>query len=259
VSQTAQMIYHYTSVNALALILSNRSIMLNNLSQVDDATEGITRDLGPLMQYVFVSSWTREDDENIALWSMYTPNMAGVRIGLPASFLEWHYDDKGFVNNLKGNVRNTHLVFAPQRSVPVDVNYVPDDDVPFTMMQARATEMSTLWDTYLPELGTRKSKLWAFQRETRFILFAVPVKAIDPVSDSAFGNAVVALLKRPKTELKGIEVALQDDVLNRMDITIGPNPGSQQSHQRIVKALIDKYIPSHEGNVRISRVRVRNR
>jgi len=252
-------IYHYTSVNALALILSNRSILLNNLSRVDDATEGITRDLGSLMKYVFVSSWTREDDENIALWSMYTPNMAGVRIGLPADFLEWRYDDDGFVQNLKGNVRNTHLVFAPLRTIPVDVSYVPDDDVPFTIMEAKTTNFQTLWNTYLPELGSRKSNLWSFQREARFILFAVPVKAVERVSDTAFGDAVVALLKRPKTELNGIEVALHENQLNQMDITIGPNTGSQQSHERIVKALIEKYIPNHEGKVRMSRVKVRNR
>lgn len=76
-------IYHYTSIETLALILKNKTIRFNRLDHVDDVDEaaygfGVQKTL--LGQYSFVSCWTKEESENIALWNMYT-NYKGVRIG----------------------------------------------------------------------------------------------------------------------------------------------------------------------------------
>lgn len=241
------------------MILSNRSILLNSLSRVDDATEGITNDLGQLMHYVFVSSWTRHSEENIALWSMYTPNMAGVRIGLPEHFMKLDLDDSMLIKNVKGNIKNIYEVFSSDNVLPIDVEYVPNDEVPFTMMDVKSENSYNNWNAYLPKLGTRKSKLWKFQKETRFVLYAVPKKSIKKVSDSKKGDAVISLLQRPKTGLQSIEVSVDKTEFINMEIIIGPNPGSQRSYYRIVRALIDKYVPEFEGSIENSKVKVRNR
>ncbi len=81
-------LYHYTSINTLALILRNKKIRFNRLDRVDDLLEADTSDLGDLGRLFFVSCWSSSDEENIPLWSMYTPNMAGVRIKLPVKMFK---------------------------------------------------------------------------------------------------------------------------------------------------------------------------
>lgn len=63
-------IYHYTSIETLALILKYKTIRFNRLDQVDDYEEACygSGDLNlHLGQYCFVSCWTREDKENLSL------------------------------------------------------------------------------------------------------------------------------------------------------------------------------------------------
>jgi hypothetical protein len=78
-----KLLYHYTSINNLSLILKNRTMKFSCLEQLNDLTEGLTSDVGQFGKYVFVSCWTETSEENIPLWNMYTPNMSGVRIRLP--------------------------------------------------------------------------------------------------------------------------------------------------------------------------------
>lgn len=77
-------IYHYTTIQTLALILKHKTFRFNRLDRVDDMEEsaygsGPTR--SKLSQYCFVSCWTKSDEENLALWNMYT-RYKGIRIGM---------------------------------------------------------------------------------------------------------------------------------------------------------------------------------
>ena len=76
-------LYHYTSLETLALILSNKTICFNNLLNVDDIEEAETQDMGNFGRFLYVSCWTDDEKESIPLWNLYTPNMHGVRIKLP--------------------------------------------------------------------------------------------------------------------------------------------------------------------------------
>ena len=83
------MLYQYTSVSSLALILSNRTIRFTALNLMDDLQEQETSDIKNLGQFCFVSCWTEDAEEQIPMWKMYTTLEAGVRIRLPKyPFLE---------------------------------------------------------------------------------------------------------------------------------------------------------------------------
>lgn len=77
-------IYHYTSIETLALILHSKKIRFNRLDRVDDVEESCYGS-GPtnarLGMYSFVSCWTKDVMENLSLWKMYT-GYKGVRIGI---------------------------------------------------------------------------------------------------------------------------------------------------------------------------------
>ena len=77
-------IYHYTTIDNLALILKNRTIRFNRLDNgLDDLQEGSISSNGvKLGNYGFVSCWTENKEENIPLWKLYTDNGVGVRIAL---------------------------------------------------------------------------------------------------------------------------------------------------------------------------------
>ena len=54
-------LFHYTTIEKLALILKNRKIRLNSLCNMDDLQEGRAKDLNNLGKFFYVSSWTDVD------------------------------------------------------------------------------------------------------------------------------------------------------------------------------------------------------
>ena len=84
-------LYHYTSIENLALILKNRTIRLNTLDKMDDLQEQKTRDVQNFGKFFFVSSWTSLESESIPMWKMYTCPSSGVRIKLAKNPFKWQY------------------------------------------------------------------------------------------------------------------------------------------------------------------------
>lgn len=76
-------LYHYTNIESLALILKNRTIRFNSLDKMDDLQETMTADVENAGRFTYVSCWTADVKENIALWKQYTNHDTGVRIELP--------------------------------------------------------------------------------------------------------------------------------------------------------------------------------
>ena len=65
VNSNVEYLYHYTSLETLALILKNKTICFNNLSYVDDMEEVQTKDLGKFGKIAYVSCWTSDSEESI--------------------------------------------------------------------------------------------------------------------------------------------------------------------------------------------------
>ena len=76
-------IHHYTNIEALALILRNRTLRFNRLDQVDDPEEStFISNVVNLGIYTFVSCWTEAKEESIPMWKMYTNGKWGVRLSV---------------------------------------------------------------------------------------------------------------------------------------------------------------------------------
>ena len=76
------MLYKYTTLESLALILKSKSIRLNPLTVMDDLQEAESDDDIKYAQYVFISSWMDQPLESVAMWKLYSNMNRGVRIGL---------------------------------------------------------------------------------------------------------------------------------------------------------------------------------
>ena len=82
---TPDYLYHYTSIETLALILANHTFRLTSLDQMDDLQEKEAFDLKNAGQFCYISSWTDDETENIPMWKMYSSLSSGVRIKLKAN------------------------------------------------------------------------------------------------------------------------------------------------------------------------------
>jgi hypothetical protein len=83
-------IYHYTSIENLALILKNKTLRFNNAKYIDDPNEAITKDFGSMQDYVFISCWTKEPIESIPLWKIYGNNGHGIRLESDTKFIQFN-------------------------------------------------------------------------------------------------------------------------------------------------------------------------
>lgn len=73
-------LYHYASLDTLALILHKRTIRFSRLDKVDDPQEQRSADSQNLGKMKLVSCWTSSDEESIPMWREYAGAECGVRI-----------------------------------------------------------------------------------------------------------------------------------------------------------------------------------
>ena len=125
-------LYHYTSLDTLALILKNKTLCFNNLVNVDDMEEAQSEDMGEFGKFVYVSCWTADREESIPLWNLYTPDMHGVRIRLPEyPFETYHYkkgeffceEDVDTYIDLAHMIAENRYSILPKNPVLVEVEY----------------------------------------------------------------------------------------------------------------------------------------
>lgn len=113
-------IYHYTTLETLALILKNRTLRFNNVKNMNDPEESVTEDFkSSLKNYTFISCWTQNPEESIPLWQMYSNSAHGVRLESDTSFI--HFDgNETNINGVNIVVQNVQKSFdCLEMSLPV--------------------------------------------------------------------------------------------------------------------------------------------
>lgn len=220
-------LYHYTSIETLALILSNRTLRFSRLDGVNDPEEASACDLPKASTLVFASCWTAQDRESLAMWRMYTPNMQGVRIALPNNPFAGRYNPSvfekgGAMQQFDGEVVITrenggfgitsHIVAGPNKIYYTDdLSYrngscMEDDGVQRTVQ--------------LYDLGMVKGTYWSFEEEWRYKVLAAFSEAVlynpDPAS-----HPVLDLTLFPVRE-DAVFVPLDVGCLDNMQVVLGP-------------------------------------
>lgn len=245
-------IYHYTSIETLSQILKNRNIRFNSLSNVDDVNESQFSDENGVnfSPHTFISCWTTNDEENLAFWNMYTPNMKGVRIKLPKDlFLKHRFLTSGIEgiqgntlieNSLVGKTRcfhNDYWVFTMKEHF-FDVVYTNDNLLLNPKIRTQDNESFTI---NFGEVGKYKSKIWEFQQEVRFRIIILPTSdllgnRINPIQD--FRKVMDEQIPPP---IKDFYIEIRDESFGKMELTLGPKCG--EAERIIVEALLTKFNP----------------
>lgn len=243
-------IYHYTSIETLALILKNKTIRFNRLDHVDDVDEaayGSSVQKTLLGQYSFVSCWTKEESENIALWNMYT-NYKGVRIGLDEDMFITYAINNKFKSffNFMSKFEDDYFVSAISNEAKLyDIQYVQS---PETYIKDLIHQEGDMVNINTNNIGIYKRKEWDCQKESRFRLTYFPVnpkyaeiikrKNLD--NFNLFTEALSASFQSLKENypLSFIfrDIPLKPEILDNIEVMLGPC--TSEGEKAIVEALL---------------------
>ena len=272
------MIYHYTSINTLALILESRKIRFNRLDRVDDIRESQTVAGIEFGKYFFVSCWTKSAKEHIPLWHMYTPEMKGVRIGLPDMPFQmmplntppaWNMKQRREILSLlsfEEMFRDSYCIlpiFLTPDMFAGPVSYVPDIAVSYrnnVELIVGPNNHGNLKIKNMPLLPRTKDDYWAFQDEYRFVLLIVPsipapsTGISSPEFVEKFPSHVLSsFVKGVDPGIDYYDLTLSQDALNSIEVTLGPR--TDHSERSVVEALLGKFTRS--GTVSNSALAIR--
>lgn len=239
-------LYQYTSIETLALILKNKTIRFNSLQNVDDLEEVQSGDIKNFGKFTFVSCWTDDENESIALWNMYTEKMKGVRIKLKSNCLKNEY------NLIKEQVDKNNL-YIPTFKKGSILNNVSKFQINLDFFELRKVQYSDSLNKLNPEiikkrddgkyytnivgLGEWKRTQWRFQNEWRYIIYSYhkDIKA----EEYSNKNDYIKDIERFTDIPEGIYANITDEGFENMEIILGPN--TTEADRIIVQALVDKY------------------
>lgn len=238
--ETPKLLYHYTTLNTLALILKSKSISFSRADNVNDKREGLSSDFGSFAQYLFLSCWTETSEENLALWNMYTPKMRGIRIELPMPIFEIYKIDDVYQsiipeNGIVDKVNNIFII--PHRDYIYKIIYTDEEELLKPRIIATIGDYSGF---KLTEIGLYKKNLWKFENEWRFRLNILP---INPSKKSDFFPDLFNDLIDDKVppSISNYLIKINQESFNNMKVRVGPKkePGDLE----IVEALVGTYNP----------------
>ncbi len=240
-------LYHYTSLETLALILKNKTMRFNSLENVDDKLEGETEDIGKFGKYLYVNCWTHLEEESIELWSLYTNNMTGVRIKIKANpFKQFFYkkgehrlsdDTNAFIDLEKLNKENKASYVSSNESY-FDVIYTDDSSLIYP--KCFDTSTGTLESK---NLGVFKKKIWGFQQEVRYGFLLLPFSEEEYnnfLKDKSRANPLNKLSDAKALKAYDYyDVELQDDAFENIEVIMGPR--MSKGDKILLEALLERY------------------
>lgn len=236
----SEYLYQYTSLETLAIILKEKNIKFSKLSSLDDPLEKYissiyipnnnslkTNNVG---DFCFVSCWSKNKNESIAMWDMYGDRKKGIRIGLPADML-----DPNFVFDDYKNV-SQHRLFEceePIKKIPELINILYDRTSDPLIVDRKL-------NLDLDNLGRHKIKDWEFQEEYRFRIFAEYDERINMnsylfSSEQAYNNFSFGKTISESCLLYGVKPS----AIYKIRIIIGPDMPKGQRY--LLESLIKDY------------------
>ena len=257
-------LYHYTSVDSLALILKNKTIRLNPLDKMDDLQEQKTADVENLGKFVFVSSWTDDPTESIPMWKLYTNSTAGVRIKLRENPFAWHgtlakdvaaktgmqltpdSDPEGklptFLDLSEMMAKGYMSAQAYNGKILEKVQYTDD----LSKLEPTVVKIDDgKVHLNIGNLGRYKNKHWEFQNEWRYIMtfMSMNFKVGVEMMSQMFSMSVTKMTQgKEPPPFRYYDLDIDPKCFEEMEITCSPQ--MTYGNRVILETLVKKYKPS---------------
>lgn len=253
-------LYHYTSIETLALILKYHTIRFNSLDKMDDLQEQQTADIKNIGQFCYISSWTDDPTESIPMWNMYASLNLGVRIKLRKNPFKV-YDNTAeelskvvkapVTDNSHGKPLQTIIpltemfskgfisIQAMNMHLLCKVEYTDDTNKLYPHILKEDGERFSL---ALGELGKYKNLHWKFQSEWRYILNFLPLDLNQPVEKSMLESQIMANKMKLGLERQPFpyyDMYISDEAFEDMEVTLSPRISG--GSKIIVQSLVEKY------------------
>lgn len=254
-------LYHYTSIDSLALILKNKTIRLNPLDKMDDLQEQKTADVENLGKFVFVSSWTDDPTESIPMWKLYTNLTAGVRIKLRENPFVWHgtlakdvaaktgmqltpdSDPEGklptFLDLSEMMVKGYMSAQAYNGKILEKVQYTDD----LSKLEPAVVKIDDgKVHLNIGSLGRYKNKHWEFQNEWRYIMtfMSMNFKVGVEMMSQLFSMSVTKMAQgKEPPPFRYFDLDIDPKFFEEMEITCSPQ--MTYGNRVILETLVEKY------------------
>ncbi len=247
-------LFHYTSIENLALILKNKTIRFNSLIDVDDPDEIRTSDTEGMGKYCYCSCWT-DKEESIPFWKMYTKDMHGVMIKMKANpfneqeqTLSYYNNKKAFKTYIPKEIFNeNNTIVMPTVSFLRKVNYSDEKKVKVFDKLEKNEKGSYDFEANFSDIGKFKSKSWEFQSEWRYSIFVVPY-------DYENGNILINYSsQRFGCHKYYYDIKISDDAFNNIEIVLGPK--MNDGEKLLVETICQKYAPN--AKITESKIKIR--
>lgn len=260
------MIYHYTTIETLDAILTSKSIKFNKLTNLDDREEEESF-IGPFnpKEYIFVSCWSKDPQENIMLWNCYTDNKIGVRIGLPdMPFPLYDYgppfkiiapidpnDPPKLLLPFWDAFGAEYFVFShyyikddfEKHIIYLDEKELQQKYLEYAIKSYDRTTNTVI--TYSSELGLWKNKIWEAQKEFRFVLNIIPqspefFQPFTPEFRKKYIDGIFYHINnKTKHRFNDVFLNLKPEVLSAIEIVLSPYAGDSD-YERVTD-ILDKH------------------
>ncbi len=250
-------LFHYTSIENLALILKNRTIRLNPLNNMDDLQESRSHDLHNIGRFFFASSWTDDSTENIPMWNMYTKIESGVRIGLPKNPFTRHNTSREhlseffkspisgeesvdtFLDLAKLIKEHAYSVQAWSGDILSPIIYTNEKELLEPKVVSVSEERISL---DISNIGKYKNKYWEFQKEWRYMMMFIPFTITDRIDEMQ--NNFDIIVNRMARDIQAApfdyyDLDIREDAMKSMIIT--PSPKISAGNEVILDALVKRY------------------
>lgn len=250
------MLYKYTTLESLALILQSKKLRLNPLTLMDDLQEAEHADGIQYGKYVFISSWMDQPMESIAMWKLYSNMQSGVRIGMSRYPFEKYAVAAQEVDNFFGqknkNSENIEMI-APLEKCFGDkymiLNFLYDkclEKIEYTddpqklspkMFDIRKEGLNIRTNN----LGKYKNSYWEFQNEERYILRFLPTDVKTIISATSAAQVVYDALINTSDFLPYYDLDLSNQAFSSMEVTMSPQ--FSKGNKIMLETLREKYNP----------------
>lgn len=230
-----EFLYHYTTLDKLALILRNRTIRLSPLDKMDDLQENMTSDVKNFGRIFFASSWTEEATESIPMWKMYASMESGVRIGLPKNPFKRYPEqaDDVLIPLEELRQKGIYTTAYDKLSILVKMDYNNDINLLEPKILGEDGE-SIVFSTF----GKYKSKFWEFQKEWRYLLWFIKPNAWNN-GNNFFEEVLAGNVTLP---INYFDLKIDDGCFNKMEVLISPK--MSDGNRILLDTLINRYNPT---------------